>query len=57
MTGPRDIEREIDDPAEKRVADEIEKAVSKATSIEEEALLNAAEIEEAAYSEPDEDNG
>ncbi len=34
---------------EKRVADEIEKAISHPSSIEEEALLEAAEIEELKF--------
>jgi len=52
MDTPRDIQQEIEDPAEKRVADEIEHTVRAATSIEEEAMLEAAELEEAAYHEP-----
>ena len=50
-----DIEQEFDDPAEKHVADEIEKSVPVATSIEEEAMLEAAELEEVAYAEQDAD--
>lgn len=56
MNKPHDIEREIEDPSEKHVADEIENVVHHATSIEEEMLLEAAEIEEAAYHEPDPDS-
>ena len=37
---------------EKHVADEIEKAIKKPTSIEEEALLEAAEIEELQFDDP-----
>lgn len=38
-----------EDAAEKKVADAIEQAIPKAGSIEEEMLLEAAEIEEMEY--------
>lgn len=37
------------DKAEKHVADDIEAAIHQPTSIEEEAMLEAAEIEEVEY--------
>jgi hypothetical protein len=43
--------RVADDAAEKHVADDIERSIGRATSIEEEALLNAAELEEIEYRE------
>jgi hypothetical protein len=57
MDRQSDIEREFDDPAEKHVADEIEKVVRVATSIEEEAMLEAAELEELGYAERDTEDG
>lgn len=50
MNTPRDIEYEVGDPAEKLVADEIERTIGRAGSIEEQELLEAAELEEIEFS-------
>jgi hypothetical protein len=49
MENPRTNDREALELEEKHVADEINKAIPQPTSIEAEALLEAAEIEEATF--------
>lgn len=49
MEEPRDHDKDSVELEEKHVADEIEKAISTPASIEAEAMLEAAELEELKF--------